>query len=236
MSYHTVIINQPFGIGDLLWGNSIAHDFVDEGKRVIWACDPWIAPMSKHFDKFVLLNRNYLSIDINDRSDISQDGIRVIPLRFSDSICKVPYTDCMKSKYLYLAKDWTRWKNNFRCIRYPNAEKRLYYDICGLKDGEEYNFVCDMFATQGKKTVSIETNNGLKDVRLSIIPGFTIIDWLMVMQRAKNIFAVSSSNIYLFELFEMSAEKIHLYVRRPVEDNHKNYEYILSKGKYILMP
>jgi len=238
MSYNNVIINQPFGVGDLLWGVSIAHNFVEQGKGVIWACDPWIAPMAKHFPRFTLIDRNLLSINVNDRNDVVKNGTRIIPLRFTDSLCQLPYTYCMKSKYIYVGLNWRDWKDKFHCIRDEAAEKKLYYEVCGLSDGEQYNFVCDLFASNGKYRIPIteDCDNGLRSVRLSVIPGYTLIDWLMVMERATNIYAVSSSNIYLFELFDMQADKIYLYVRRPLEQNHKNYDYILSKPQYVLMP
>jgi len=232
-NYNTIIINQPFGMGDIVFIQSIANDFVDEGYKLIMPVEDIYASLNKHFPNVTIVDRNFIAIDYNNRNDYVLNGVRVIPMRFSDSICGVPYTACMKSKYFLLQKDWTKWKDNCKIVRDTNAENKLFYDVLKLNDGEPYNLISQQFTTGGARTLPITVNNGLRNVELSFVNGFTHIDWLKVYQNATNIHAVSSSNIYLFELFDLSAKEVHLYIRRPHEKNHDNYKYILTKN-YIL--
>jgi hypothetical protein len=232
----TIIINQPFGMGDYIFCNSIGNMFVDQGYNVIWPVESVYAPIAKHFKSIAIVDKALININYSLPMDFSTSGTRIIPLRFADSLCRVPYTDCMKSKYMYFGMDWKDWKSKCRITRDMPNEFKLFFDILGLKEGEQYNLISEQFTTGGLKSNPIIVNNGLRNISMGFIPGFTLIDWLTVMQNATYIFAVASSNIYVFELFPMKAEKIHLYIRRPNEQNHKNYEYILEKPIYVLEP
>lgn len=229
----TVIFNQPTGCGDIIFIQSILQEYVELGYNVILPVEQVYANLGKHFPNISVVDKNLLQIDYNKRTEYECGGATVIPMRFSDSICKVPYTSCMKSKYMLVGKDWRNWKDKCKIIRDTESENKLFYDVLGLKDGEEYNLISENFTTGGRKSFKINDINGIRNVRMSFIEGFTHIDWLKVYQNATYIHAVSSSNIYLFELFELSAKSVHLYIRRPMESNHKNYDYILTKN-YVL--
>jgi hypothetical protein len=239
MRINTIIINQPFGSGDIIFCQSIANYFVNLGYKVIWPVVSQYAPLAKHFPNITLIDKNLLQIDNSRQDTYEYNGCRVIPLRFSDTICKVPYTDCMKSKYMFMGLEWVNWKEKCDIKRNFVAEVNLLQDL-GLQDGEPYNLISDRFQTAGTRTLSITPpDNGYKNVYMTFKDGYTLIDWLTVMHQAATIHAVSSACIYLFELFPPSlmlskGEKINLYIRRPNEQNHDNYSYLLTKENYIL--
>jgi hypothetical protein len=233
----SIIFVQTFGCGDILFSMSLAHDFTEQGYRVIWPVDPVYASLAKHFPDIAIVDKSLIDIDYKRKQEYEINGTRIIPLRYTDSICKVPYSMCMKSKYMYFKKDWTTWKDKFGCIRDEKAEDKLYYDVLKLKDGEPYNLISEQFSRGGRKQNKIKVDNGLKNVYMTLQPEFTIIDWLKVLSNATYMHVVSSANIYLFELFKMNAKEIHLYIRRPVEKSHENYSYLLTdKNNYILEP
>jgi len=234
---NTIIINTYFGAGDIFFIQSIANRFVKQGYNVLWPVMNIYAPLAKHFPNVTMVDKALVNIDYS-RTDVYEiNGCRVIPLRFSDSICKVPYTSCMLSKYLLMGQEWGTWKDDCIIERDYGNENKLFEEVLGLKWGEKYNLISEQFTTGGARNTGIETpNNGLKNVYMKFIDGYTAIDWLTVMQNATEIFAIASSNIYLFELFEMKAERINLFIRRPIENNHDNYSYILTKPNYILHP
>lgn len=232
---NTIVLVQEWGMGDLIYCQSIANDFVKKGYKVIWPVKDIYAPAAKHFPKITMIDRSLMSHDSNRKDEYEINGCRFIPLRFTDSICNVPYTDCMKSKFQYFGKDWETWKDDCIIERDYESENKLYSEVLGLKEGEKYNLISEQFTTGGARRGVIPLpNNGLRDVYMSIIDGFTAIDWLKVLINATELFVISSSNIYLFELFEMKAERINLYIRRPNEQNHDNYSYLLTKDNYIL--
>jgi hypothetical protein len=233
---NTVIINQYFGCGDIIYSQFIANKFINEGYNVLWPVMDIYAPLAKHFPNITMVDKSLVNIDYSRRDAYVINGCRVIPLRFADSLCCVPYTDCMKAKAILLDMDWQKWKEGVHIERDFANEKKLYYEVLKLQPNEKYNLISDQFCTGGTRTGSIEnTDNGLRNVHMKFIEGYTMIDWLMTMQGATNIYAVASSNIYLWELFPMKAQ-INIFIRRPIEQNHDNYKYILIKDNYILHP
>lgn len=230
---NTIIINQFAGLGDIIFIQTILNKFVEEGNRVILPVFQNYSNIAKHFPNITILDKRFLAINYENKNEVVVDNTKVIPLRFSDNICRLPYRDCMKSKYMYFGLDWQTWKDNCIIVRDGKAEDRLYYEVLGLKDNEEYNLISETFTTQNISPIKIALNNRLKNVHLNFIQGFTLIDWLKVIQNATNIHAVSSSNIYLFELFNLKAKEVHLYIRKPYEKSHENYDYLLTKN-YVL--
>ena len=228
-----VYIMQSYGIGDIIFCQSLANDFIKQGYKVLWGVEPHFLSIQKNFPNVIFVDKNIMRIDYN-RRDVQETGNMIIyPLRWTDSICEVPYKHCMKSKYIYFGKAWQNWRN-IEVVRDTKKENELYYDILKLTDGEEYNLVWDNFGSHNQFKTNIVLNNGLKTINVSIINGFSILDWSKVVENATNIHAVSSSNIYLFELLNIKADEINLYIRRPIEYNHENYSYILEKHKYNL--
>lgn len=232
---NTIIINTFFGAGDLIFIQSIANRLVKQGYKVLWPVTSAYAPLAKHFPNVTMVDKAFVNIDYNRTDTYEINGCRVLPLRFADSICKVPYTSCMKAKYILMGQEWETWKDDCIIERDYESENKLYSEVLGLKEGDKYNLISEQFTTGGARRGVIPLpNNGLRNVYMSIIDGFTAIDWLNVLINATELFVISSSNIYLFELFEMKAERINLYVRRPNEQNHDNYSYLLTKDNYIL--
>jgi len=230
----TVIINQFFGAGDIIFCQSIANRLVEDGYKVLWPVTDIYAPLAKHFPNITMIDKKLLNIDYMRRDEYEYNGCLVIPLRFSDSIMQVPYLDCMKSKYMLMGQDWEEWKENCIIKRDYDAECELFFDVLGLKVGEKYNLISEQFGTGGTRTTSIMVDNGLRNVDMKFIEGYTLIDWLKVMEHATNIHVVSSSNIYLFELFPTIQGEINIYIRKPIEQNHDLYKYLLTSHNYIL--
>ncbi len=224
---------QAFGLGDIIFCMAMATKWYGDGYHVIWGVDEVYLPIAKHFPKVVFIDKNMLNIDYDIKEIKTIGNATIIPIRWSDTIQKVPYKWVMRAKYDMLGLNWQNWKNGFWCDRDYDNERKLFYEVLGLKDGEEYNLISEHFQTGGRMQRKIEMDNGLRNVYMSFIEGFTLFDWLRVMQHATYIHAVASSCIYLFELYEMCAKAIHLYVRVPMEWNHEYYQYLLTK-KYVL--
>lgn len=222
---------QSMGCGDILFTMSIAYKWIDEGYKVIWGVEDSILSIAKHFPEITFIDKRALGIDYNSRVNHEVGNVTVVPLRWSDTIMNVPYKDVMGAKYSMLGLDWKDWKKNFRCVRDLEAESRLYYDVLGLKDGQKYNLISQQFTTGGKRQYPINVNNGYDNVYQTILKDFSIIDWLLVMQKAQQIHAISSASYFLYLLYDMP--ETHIYVRRPIEANHDFYSYIDVDNKLI---
>jgi len=69
-NYNTIIINQFFGCGDIIFIQSIANDFVDEGYNVIIPVEDIYASLSKHFPNVTVLDKRFVAIDYKDRKSV----------------------------------------------------------------------------------------------------------------------------------------------------------------------
>ena len=65
------------------------------------------------------------------------------------------------------------------------------------------------------------------------IPGFSLFDWSLVIEKATEIHTVGTSINYLIELLEIEGKEVVLYKRLPDENHYENYDYILEKHSYI---
>lgn len=223
----SIFFMQSFGLGDIIFCQKIANDYIKQGYRVIWGVEPQYLNIQKHFPKITFIDKNLAGVDYN-RRDIHEVGNMIVfPLRWSDSLCEVPYKDCMKSKYIFFGKAWQSWKN----IEFTRDTERedLLYGASGVS-GYEYTLVFDTF-TYNNIPVDIPKQEGMV-VYVQEKQGYSLFDWAKLIENASYIHAVASSNIYLFELLNLTAKEVHIY-RRPTEKNHENYSYILTKD-YIL--
>lgn len=230
-----IIINQFFGIGDVLFCIEIARKYIRAGHKVVWAIEPHYLNIAKHFPEINFMDKNLLDIDYSNRKQVDGDGYTIIPLRFSDSIMKVPYKDCMKSKYLMFNMDWKEWRKlENSWVRDSKSEDKLF-ELLGIKPNERYCVVNMQFTNGGGKSIHLPLNRDMKTVEMSMIPGFSLLDWAKVLEYASEIHTVSTSIIYLLEMINSRATNIHIYKRKPIEKNHDNYSYILTnRHNYIL--
>jgi hypothetical protein len=65
------------------------------------------------------------------------------------------------------------------------------------------------------------------------IPGFSLFDWYLVIEKATEIHTVGTSINYIIELLEIESKNVFLYKRLPDENHFQNYDYILKRHSYI---
>lgn len=234
------IFNQFRGLGDILFIMQIAQEEVAKGNRVIIPVEPHYVEIGKHFPGVEIVDMETFPINYDIRHVYDADDYKVIPFRFANDILNVPYTDCMKAKYWYwddLQHDnyyincWERWRN-FTFERFPDKEQELF-EYLNPKN-EPFNFINRNFRTNFSGKSPIKVNNGLLNIEMRPIKGFTLIDWSLILERASNIHTVGTSINYLIEKLDINCP-IHLYKRLPEERDFENYDYILDteNKKYI---
>lgn len=226
---------QAVGLGDIIFEMTLIRNFILEGYKVIWGVrDCFMEGLNQAYPDVTFINEKLINIDYDNKNDYEDDGARYLPLRWTDSLCGVPYRDCMKSKYLFFNQDWQIWDTNAQYQRYPEKEQELKYKILGILLGEKYNLINTRFTSFESHRVPIDVNNGYRNIEISTLSGYSLFDWSLVIEGAETIYTVSTSIIYILELLELAAKEIHIYIRRPQEQNHNNYDYILRKHNYIL--
>jgi hypothetical protein len=223
---------QAFGLGDILFCQHIARQWLKTGAKIIWGVDSYYVNIGKHFPDIIFIDKKHLAIDYNIKHIASVGNIQIIPLRWANEILELPYKDCMKAKYMLMGLDWQDW-NKFSWLPDKEAESKLYYEVLQLKENEQYNFISHLFRGDQSGMSAISVDNGLRNVYLTPMSEFTLIDWSMVIMRATNIHAVGSAINYLMEMLPLNAKEVHLYPRKPEEKDFRNYDYILRQHKYI---
>lgn len=225
-----VFLMQSFGLGDIIFCQEIANDFIRQGYKVLWGVEPQFVSIQKHFPKVTFIDKSLINVNYALPVIHQHGNLIVYPLRFTDSLCGVPYKDCMKSKYIFFGKAWQKWRNvKNEMVRDTEKEKELFYNVLGFKDGEQYVLTSDTFKSNFSGKISFVIETEFKIVELKSIEGFSLIDWSMVIENATEIHAVSSSILYLLELLTLKTNEIHLY-RRPTEIDFSFVEYIFTKN------
>ncbi len=227
---------QQWGIGDIIFEMTLVKSFKDS----IW----W--PVNKQFVEG--LQRAYPDVwfmdaadstvrasgyDDNRKEEYWLSAMRFLPLRWADVMLNLPYTMCMQAKYLMYSLDWQDWKRDAMFKRYPVKENELQAFL-GIADGLPYNLVNRYFRSNNSGKADILPYNGLRNVEMRTIPGFSLFDWAGIIENATEIHTVSTSIIYILELLELKAKEIHLYKRLPDENDFKNIDYLLTSHDYIL--
>jgi hypothetical protein len=199
---------------------------------ILWPVDKGYLPIQKHFEGVKFVDKDTLKINYKTtKFEQTPEGL-IVPLYMAHDICRVRYKDVMKSKYILFGGDWKTWRS-LKWKRDTEAEARLFYDVLGLKDGEEYSLVNTRFRTDQTGGVKIAEPKG-RVITMRNIEGYTMLDWGKVMEKATTIHTVGTSINYAIEMLSCEASEIHLYVRKPDERDFSYYDYILTdKYKYI---
>lgn len=217
-----VIVQQFFGLGDIIFCQTIAQDYISEGYRVLWPCKPeWVEGLRRAYPDVEWIDHTLLPLNYENKKMYEKDGFVYLPMRYSEYLMGRPYKDHMKSKYEYLGKEWTRWREHAMPSR-DLYEEDLLMAKFGIEVGDDYNFVAMEFGSDRNHKINIDLNNGLKNIELTQIPGFSLFDWCGIIENATNIHAVSSSTLYLFEMLNLKAKVINLYKR----SNELNFDYV----------
>jgi len=201
-----ILIKQPAGIGDIFFTQKIAYAINAAYLcDIIWPVIPeflWIKDYIKvPFIKFVSLDSDfpYKEAFQHDVPSIFEfQNCIVIPLQRADWV--IPGS-VMDAKYKMVDLEQDDWLDYFNFERNIEKENKLYYDVLGLKDGEQYSLVNRQFAsppdTQICKHINVETLG--KYIEMSYLPEYTLFDWCKVIENAQSIHTVETSLNYIIE-------------------------------------
>lgn len=226
-------VSQPIGAGDIIFTQTLVREIAKDNP-VTWATEKY------YLDAF---NRAYPNIKFVDKSTINQvllnekgigmkQGYYVLPIRWSDTIMKVPYKQVMRAKYDMFNLDWKIWKRDAYPARDLKKEKILYKEL-GLKKNEPYNFINKNYLRNGNGVAQIEVINGMKNIHMNYKEGYSLFDWCYLIENATYIHSVSTSVLFLLEILDLKAKEVHLYSRKPYENGFSFVDYLFSKN-YIL--
>lgn len=225
----TIVPVQCWGIGDIIFEQTVVRKVAGDNP-ILWPVEPqFLDGLTRAYPDLKFVDKRTLLIDYERKDDYIWGDMRMLPLRWADSICKVPYSDCMKSKYMLYGMEWQSWRVHAMWQRDGQKEYELRNH---LRLPSKYNLINRNFGSQSQLKAAIEVDNGLPNINMHTIEGFSLFDWAYVIENATEIHTVSTSIIYIMEMLQIRSESVHLYPRRPIEQGFENVEYILQKHRY----
>ena len=224
----TCIIKQAAGIGDILFCQGIAKHYANSNHRVIYPLQSNLIYLQNY-----LVHPNIEFCNVEDdfeykeyyNKGISIDTEEFVFLNLDTSYMYIPYgyanDGILPSKYQMVHLDPNSWINSLSIIRNSERERWLYYDYLKLTDEEPYILVNTKHGTPPNYAEfpipSIDSENRL--VSMDFIEGTTIMDWLLVMEKASGIVTVDTCIQYLLEKLNHNYEFYYCYTR----DGTKNH-------------
>lgn len=226
-----VFINQPFGIGDCIFAQGIAMHYINLGMDVYWAVeDMYLDGLKRAYPRVNWIARSQSPVPDKIRGFQDYKGYYVVPIRFSDSIMRVPYKEVMRAKYDMIGLNWTIWSKHAMFERDYDREEQLA-DLLGANG--EYHLVNTNYKGVNLKTIDINLpENRLKTIKMGFVDGYSLFDWMGIIENATEITTVSTSIVYLLELIPKLKCVPEIRLRLPDEINHDNYMYIMTRNKY----
>ena len=231
------IFNQYQGLGDILFCEPIARYFYEEGKNEILGPINdefmWLTNYIKYIN-FVPKsghNMNYESLHLG----LLDSNTYFVPLRFANPIFRQlaphDYSDqyhTMLDKYRMLNLSEDMWKT-FKWERNLDKENELY-DLL-IKD-ENYILINTKWSDGN---VDIETDSKFQRISMDILNGFSLFDWAKIIENASEIHTVSTSNLFLLETLTLKTDKVHIYPRKPRENNFDGISEFVNKNFKLIL-
>ena len=214
-----VIINQPFGVGDILFLSPLVANI--DAEHIIW-------PVVDHYywvkDYIIIPNMQFIKqseFNINN-----YQGYNEVP--FQHSHYMIPQAkDCMEAKYMLLEANPEMWKTlNFTRNKTKEEQLKQYLNI---KPDDKFIFVNNNFAgPEYNYKIDIKLQTNLKIVYQEYIDGFSLLDWCGVLEQAEEIHTVSTAVFFVIESLKLEKTSLHLYPRKPLDKDLSPIKTLIS--------
>lgn len=224
------IVNQYLGLGDILYLVPLIRHWMQQGHDVIWPIADEYFSIAHHFPDIQFCKKSDwprvpYELPHETMHRWAYGMYQVKPLRWNRSR---KYEEAMTTKYSMYGLNPEMWRE-LRWERDYEREKKLAA-IIGAVGDYELIFEDGGNITDGGAFKKKIGTSGLPRVYSQRIDGFTLLDWSGIIEGAKEIHAVSSSCIYLFEVLNLRAESVHLYSRRAGQRDFDMVKPVLSKN------
>lgn len=228
----TIYPAQYFGIGDIIFTQTLVRRLAD-ANPIVWGSLPhFVDDLNRHYEGVNFVDYLSTGVDYERRDQVWFKEMRYLPIRWADTILKVPYDQCMRAKYDMYHMDYQDWKEQAMWKRNKDREAALmkYYDKV---PGDHYILINEKFQSDSKGNLPICNASMLRSkvVSMKSVPGFSLFDWAGIIEGAAEIHTVSTALLYILELLDLK-QPIHLYPR-PTDPKFKQVDYLFTKP-YIL--
>jgi|10_taG_2_1085330.scaffolds.fasta_scaffold00780_13 hypothetical protein len=248
------IIEQSCGLGDILLGIKVAHHYVEQGHRVIWAVEPIYQNLKNNIivtegiefpcvlDDFDY-KKSYDLLATTQISDVTDLGdFLYVPLRrasyslWSQQMQQQLTHDArnMLGKFGMCGLEHNDWQDFFSIRRNLKKERQLEA-LLGIGPDDDLHIVNQRFGTPPRWNEilkkRIETLPFLKRIEMDIIKGYDLFDWIGILERAKKIDSVETATFYFFEKIDLQCVPT-LYSRNtPHRSEEENFGWVKTLAK-----
>lgn len=210
------LINQPAGIGDILFLQKFVDIKLSEGFEVVFPVNPNLIYLNDYIKK---PNLKFVSIDENfshkgayySNKSIKEENFEFYPFNVADQHI---VGSCLEAKYTLANQDFNGWQNHLVWERNTEKENQLFYNHLNLKDDDKYIIVSNTWGTPpatAKRDMVINSPHRL--INIQLLDGYTPFDWGKVLENATEIYMIDTSFNYILEKLDLKAENLYLYSR-----------------------
>ena len=255
MSKQDVLIEQPAGLGDIMFCQKIAHRLDQENKfrDIYWPVSPYFSKDVERINspaKFIHPGDDELRWRLDEESISGKDEFLRVPLKNAEGAHKVPLqradqivpkvTSLLTCKYEMVGLDWTDWADYFEFRRDFDRENDLFahlkldpdskYMVVGNSCGSPPNQKMFMVPrTDDCKRLSEEYP---RTISIDMIDGFSVFDWCGILESASAIHMVDTCFVYIMEKLRLKTNHLHLYSRYHPEDFSHIQKLLNVKWEY----
>ena len=206
-----VLINQPAGLGDILFCQKIAHVAALKGDTVFWPLNPVLNYVP-----------TYVSSPVNwscpNKADCIWDLQNASNLVLSTG-------DVMADKYALIGLPFDDWKSYVKII-WPPALPEDVRDF--VHQFREYNCMVRTFGTPPwTYYTDFAIDNGLPTYEIRI-QDKTPFDYCYIISNATELHFVDTCFTHIAELIETKARRMCLYPRKPIVQRGMNFNYDIT--------
>lgn len=220
------LINQPAGIGDIIFCQKIGKQYALQG--------PTYWPVAKEISyiKDYIIFSGFEEPKLESKAVVYElwgerkEGCNtvLINLCIADRYHK---GSVMEAKYFYVADSFHDWSEHVTFVRNTKKEQELYNKL--NPNNEEYVLVSKYIGTPpGHREIPIKINTDKKIIEVSLIDGFNPFDWCLLLENASEIHMVDTCFNYIMELINIKTKKLHLYSRFYPNTNFSHIENLFK--------
>ena len=220
------LIKQPAGLGDILFCLKIVEYIYHLSKdtcRTIWPVVENYSDISRYINPSIPISFPCINDEFEYKAEFlsaprgaitSYSGCTVLCLdgcTGSSGVMKAKYD--MVSRSIGKHVDWREWQTAFSLHRHLNKEEELFDLVNPTK--EPYILINQNVGTAPHFTSwsNIDPVSPLKKIYLTFVDGYSIFDWLMVVERAAEVHIEGSALTYIMEKLNISTEQLYLFSR-----------------------
>jgi hypothetical protein len=240
----TIIVNQPAGLGDLIFVQPILARYISAGFKIVLPVIGHYLPMVKKY--LPRVNVSYVHIDDDypfknqfENPNILKDGsYHYLPLTHSQR--HVPSCPLMISKYVFTQTPIVDYRDSLPRVRDFSREIELMAVM--NPENSEFILVNNLFGTppnSNQRDMILDSEGGKIihiDYRDPLQSEFHPFDWIGLIMAARSLHFVQTSLSFIADMYARTETKLHLYDRVAIGNSplyFRNIEFVQRNSAWI---